>query len=361
MVGGNNVGLIISENERYNGKTVEGTKLLYRDGLNYGVVFGRDGDGMYDLRDLQDTSFVCKNPDEVQVIAFGGNLCTEIETAQRLKSCVTKILNKQISKSKISSKKINVTAVGYFSSPLYCDGGIIQRDYVEPLQMFTKRIFNTDGTIEDIKSRASNTVLFSHCVGRECIDVVVRALADELYYKGATNEQVEEILNSMLAINYAGYIPQHGSPILNIPSVDIFQVDDIQNDGRRFMEMDDIHRADKKKIDELKQRCRKASALSLLDEIKLWSGLIMWESGSQKHLNITLDTLKVKHAHSHNPTDLIYDEHHSGVLKRFLSVFESWFEDVVNGKYSDSSKVAILKQKLSSAGMGKRGQGFTFD
>lgn len=358
MVGQNNVGLIVSENEKSNGKNIETIKKIFYYNGDYQTRIAKIKNG-YDIDEsyqkLSSTSFTCKNNDKVQIIAFGGNRCTNDKLVSGLKDLVTKIFSQTTKTTPLNFEdKFNVTGVGYIGSPLEYDGAIVSKEYVEPLKRFTHRIFNLDGTIDDIRARASNTILFSHCVGSACADIVIESLIEELNQRQTPKETIQEILDSLLSINYASYHSNFGSANSYIPSVNLFQVGDVQNDGGKFMNLNDIYKGDKKKIQEIIARARKNNEVSLSNEIRKWNGMIMWSSENQNALNITLGKLK-KAGKVHSPSELLYEEDNYTKLQcEFLNVFTSWFDDVVSGKHKSFNKVPILRHSLSSQGFGKR-------
>ena len=349
------VGLIVGEEENVNGNKIDVIKRVSGYGKDFYTEIVR-ADGLQDVCGLNETSFACKNNDKIQIVAFGGNRCTTDENVLKLKEVVKTIFSQRVLKSQVPNPKINVTTVGYQSSPLLNDGDMVRREYVEPLREFTKRIFNIDGTIDDIKNRASNTILFSHCVGGECLNMVIDSLENALYAKGASREDVDEVLNSLIAINYANYLPDWGESCSKIPCVNLFQAHDMQNDGAKFMNMNDVYKSDKKKLEGIKKRCRDYDGLPMVRELSHWNGMIIWTNENQKTLNITLDRLKRTNSHCHSPSDLIYDDNHTEVLHNFLSVFKTWVDEVMSGKHGSETKVAVLKHKLESNGLGLRKQ-----
>lgn len=349
-------GLMISEKEHVNGEPVDVIKKIVTYGRDYYVssmrYFGYDYDEV--LTNLNQTSFTSKNTDKIQVIAFGGNICNSEKSAEGLRILVEDFI-KQNSNMQNIQDRINVTGVGYISSPLLSMGELITIEYVNYLTEFAKRVFNLDGTIEDIAKRASNTILFSHCVGSEAINVFLNTLIDALDRKHASIQKIDEILGSMLAINYASYMSDFGMVNTVIPAVNIFQANDTNNDGGRFMSLDDIHKSDRKKIAEVKSRVAKSKVHSLAGEISNWNGVLFWSSGNQNVLNLTFDKLN-RGVKLHSPKSLIMKENdgHTKLLEDFSKIFGFWFDEVISGKHDSKTKVPVLKQYISSSGLGKR-------
>lgn len=358
MNGQTSAGFIVIEKEKYKGNQVDTIKVIEPENKDYITsIYRCTGEGNIELlkENFESTSFACKNSDKVQIIAFGGNDCTQVDKVKNLSGIVEEIFNQTTDKKKKrKGKDINVTAIGYLINPLLNDGADIEQSYEYPLWMLAKRIFNTDGTIEDIKNRASNTIIFSHCVGGVCVDRVIDALELELRKKNATDSEISEIMNSMLAINYAKYVSQYGSCNSKIPTVNLFQVYDSQNDGSWFMR-DDISAQDVKKIKKVLARSKKD--MSLIKEVKNWNGAILWNNKSGNTLNISLDRLKSSGGKIHNPSELIIhcdNSVSSSLLKDFMEAFNEWRDEVIDGKHSSNIKVPILRQKLQQNSLGKQ-------
>lgn len=357
MDGQNSAGFIVIEKDKYNGNLIDVVKVIAPGKKCYVTsTFKYKSDVDVDTYEekFETTSFACKNNDKVQIIAFGGNDCTDVNRAKKLGGIVEEIFNQTTDKRKRrKGKEINVTTIGYTVNPLLNDGADIEQSYDYPLGILAKRIFNTDGTIEDIKNRASNTILFSHCVGGVCVDKIIDALEFELKKKNASEEEINEILNSLLTINYAKYVSQYGNRQSKIPTVNLFQVHD-SNDGSRFMK-DDVCTQDAKKMRKVLERCK--VQMSLVSEVKNWNGVIFWSNKSGNTINISLDKLKSKGGKVHNPSDLIINCENSvssDLLKDFMETFNEWRNEIVEGKHNDSVKISVLRQKLVQNSLGKQ-------
>ncbi len=358
MNGQTRAGFIILEKEHFNGRNIDVLKLVTTEGKDYVTHImkfkGENDIDMYEER-FETTSLACKNKDKVQIIAFGGNDCTEIEKVQKLGGIVEEIFNQTTDKHKRrKGRDVNVTTIGYTINPLLEEGANIERTYDMPLELLARRIFNTDGSIEDIRNRAANTILFSHCVGGVCVDRIIEALENELVRKGATKSQISEILNSLIAINYAKYVPQQWNIKSKIPTVNLFQVYDLQNDGSWFMR-EDVSAQDTKKIRKILERAKRE--MCLVSEVKRWNGAIVWNNEDGNILNISLDKLKSKGGKVHNPSDLILHcekSESSSLLKDFMESFNEWRDEIVEGKHNSSVKIPILRQKLIQNSLGKQ-------
>lgn len=348
-------GLIISEKEHVNGKPVGVIKKIVSKGKDFCVFSSRySGFDNEAFTNLNQTSFASKNTDKIQVIAFGGNICNSEDSTEKLRFLVEDFL-KQNSNLQNIQDKINVTGVGYITSPLLTMGDVITDKYYCYLTEFAKRVFNFDGTIDDIAKRASNTILFSHCAGSEAVNVFLNALIEALEERHASVQKIDEILGSMLSINYASYMSDYGRVNTVIPAVNIFQASDSNNDGGRFMELDNIHKSDLKKITEVKKRVAKSKTLSMIEEISNWNGVLFWSSGNQNVLNLTFDKLN-RGIKPHSPKSLIMRENdgHTKLLEDFSRIFGLWFDEVISDKHDSKNKIPVLKQYMSSSGLGKR-------